>query len=353
MAMTAMAAAAIIAPIVGGIIGNEASREDREAAKRAANEAYQEILKLGAPPDLSKRIILEKFKQVGLYTPQLEEQVDVGISKVSQIQEDPALRDAQVQGLNLLKQRAETGLNATDRAALNQIRQQAGIDAQAKLEAIKQNMAARGLSGAGSELAQQLSAASSANAEESAAADRLAAQAQQAALQAALQSGQLSGQIRSQDFDVNRTKADAEDRFKQFDVQNSVARQSRNVAAQNQGQMYNIGNEQNVSNANTQMENAERIRQNDAQRQYWQDQAQQAQMRANARLGQSSQLQSEANRTAQTWQGIGSGIGAGAGGMVGKFGGSSSKPTKEPIQWNEDTDDNGLSANNNPYNWRS
>jgi hypothetical protein len=322
----ALVGAAIAAPVLGGIVGGIMGAGDRAAAQAAAQEAYNEIAKLNAPPDLSQRIILEKFKQAGIYTPQLEQQISAGFSKVAQIQEDTKLRDAQMGGLNLLRERATSGLNATDRASLNQIRQQAAIDQQGRLEAIRQNMAARGMSGSGNELAQQLSAAQAAGANESMEADRIAAQAQQAALQAALQSGQLGGQIRSQDFDVNKTKADAADRFNLFDIQNSVARQQRNVASQNQGQMYNLSEAQRLDDANTQMENAERERMNAAKRQYWQDQAQLAGMKSNAKLGQAQQLQSQADATARQWQGIGSGVGAGAGAGLNYLGTVNKKP---------------------------
>lgn len=318
--------ASIAAPIIGGIMGQEASRGNREAAQRAASEAYAELLKIGTPPDLSKRIIMEQFKKVGEYTPQLEQDIQIGTSKVEQIQEDPALRETQLSALKMIKDRASGGLNAEDRMNLNKIRQQVGIDTQGKLESIRQNMAARGLSGGGAELAAQLSAQQAGAAEESAMADRMAAQASAQALQAAMQSGQLGGQLRSQDFDVNKAKADAADRFNLFNVQNSVARQQRNVGSQNQGQMYNLGESQRMSDANIGMENAERQRMNNAQRTYWQDQAQLANMRAGAKLGQSNQYQQQANQDAQMWQQMGAGVGAGAAAGLNYMGAVNKKP---------------------------
>lgn len=318
--ITGLVGASIIAPIIGGIMGNEAAKGNRDAAQQAAAQAYQELLKLGTPPDLSQQIILEQFKKAGVYTPTLEQDISAGVSKVSQIQDNGSAKDAQMQGLNLLKERAtQGGLNATDRANFNQIRQQADIDQQGKLEAIKQNMAARGMGGSGAELAQQLGAASAAGANESASSDRLAAQAQQAALQSALQSGQLGGQIRQQDFDINNTKAAAADRFKMFDTQNSIARQQRNVGSQNQGQMYNLNEQQNINNMNTQNANAEAQREAAAKRQYWQDQAQLANMKAGARLGQSNQLNQQATAQAQQWQGIGSGVGNATGSLANAY----------------------------------
>lgn len=305
--------AAIAAPVLGGIVGNIMAGPDRERAQAAAQAALAEIEAIGAPPDLSKRIILEKFQKAGIYTPELEQQIDVGISKVSQIQEDPSLRNAQMGALQMLQQRAQTGLNPEDRAAYNEIRGQIAADAQGRLGAIQQARAARGAADDGFSLAAELSAAQNATNQQAAAGDRIAAQASQAALQAALNSGQLAGQMRGQDFDIANTKASAADQFKMFDTQNSIARQARNVASQNQGQMYNLSETQRIQDTNTAQENNERYRQANSKRQYWQDQLQRAGMRANAQMGRSDIYNNQADRTAGMWQGIGSGIGAGAG----------------------------------------
>lgn len=305
--------AAILAPVVGGVVASFMSQGDRDRAKQAAQEAFDEINRVGAPPDLSQKILLEKFKRAGLYTPQLEQQISAGVSKVSQIQEDANLRKAQTGALNLLQERAKTGLNPEDRAAMNELRNQVATDMKGRLGSIQQNMASRGLAGGGSELAQELAAAESAQQSESAGADRLAAQASQAALQAAVNSGQLGGQIRGQDFDVNKAKAAASDQFKLFDTQNSVARQARNVGSLNEGSKYNLGEDQRISDINTNQGNTELLRENQAKRDFWNDQAKLAAMKSNAKLGQASQIQGQADAAAKMYQGIGSGVGAGAG----------------------------------------
>lgn len=312
-ATIALAGAAIIGPVLGGIIGSQQSSAAREAAQQAAQAAYNEIAQLNAPPDESKAIILKHFQQAGLYTPELEKQVDAGISQVSQIQSDQTSKDASKSALNLIMQRAQGGLNASDRATFNQERQATDVANQGKLQAIKQNMAARGLGGSGSELAQQLSAAQNAQNDESAAGDRIAATASQNALNAALQSGQLGNQINAQDFSQDQAKASAADQFKLFDTQNQINQQARNVGSQNTAQQQNLAAAQGISNANTSMDNAELQRQVAAQRQYWQDQANLAGMKANARLGQASNLNSQADATGKLYSGIGAGIGAGAG----------------------------------------
>lgn len=323
-----LAGAAIAGPVVGGIIGNIASAADRARAQRAAEEAFAEIDALGLPPDLSKAVILEKFKRAGVYTPELEQEISAGLSKAEAIKEDPALREAQMGALNLIKERASTGYNAEDRAAANKLKNQVGIAHQGRLGSILQERAGRGLLGGGDELAAMLSSSQSALQDESASADRLAAEASSRALQAALQSGQLGSQIREQDFGVAKAKADAADRFKLFDTENSVARQRANVGAQNQAELYNLSEDQRIQDANSQMQNAELYRQREAQRTYWQDQAQRAGMRANAKQGQAANYNAAADSTAKMWQGVGSGIGSGAGAGLNYM--ASQKPTAAP-----------------------
>lgn len=311
--MIAMGTAAIAGPVLGGLIGQQTSAANRAAAQQAAQQAYDEINRLGAPPDQSAAIILKHFQQAGLYTPGMEQQISAGISKASETQTNTAGRQAQVGALGQMKEASETGYTAEDRAALNHILQQTGAAEQGRLGAIQQGMQSRGLAGGGADLAAQLSAASSASNQAANQSDQLAAQAQQARMGALGQYAGLGGQLSASDFAQAQAKAQAADRFKQFDVQNSLAQQQRNVAAQNQGQLYNTSEAQRLSDTNTQQDNAEKMRQVAAQRQYWQDQAQLAGMKANARMGQSANYQSQADATAKSAQTIGSGIGAAGG----------------------------------------
>lgn len=314
-----MAGAAVAGPILGGIIGQQASKADREAAQAAMQRAFDQINAVGAPPDLSKEIILKEFKSAGILTPENEKNISAGVSQLSQLQTDQTGRNAQVGALQLLQQRATGGLAPEDRLKLNQIRNQVGQENQSRLDSIRQNMQARGQAGGGAELAAALSAAQGSANNESQQGDQLAAMASQNALQAALQSGQLGGQLNASDFSQGAQKASAADQFKMFDTQNSIGQQQRNVAAQNQAQAGNLANAQQISNANIGQSNQEKLRQNDAQRQNWLDQFSLQQAKANAATGQASQLGQQAASTAQQYQGIGSGVGSGAGTLLSAY----------------------------------
>lgn len=314
MALPVIAAAA--APIVGGIVGKLFGGPDRDKAEALMKQAYAEIEAVGAPPDLSKEIILQKFEQAGMLTPELERAVDVGVSKVAELQEDPGNRDIQKRALGQLTQRMSGGLTMEDRAAYNQLRQNAQRDLEAKRQQIVQNMQSRGQAGSGAELQAALLSSQASADEQAAEGDRLAAQASQNALQAALQGGQLAGQVRSQDFDVANTKAQAADELNRFSVQSQMDRQNRAIQAKNVAQEYNLAQKQKTMDTNVQQANQEKLRQNQAKADLWDRQLGYAQAKSGNKQAQASAALEQANQTQQMWSGIGSSVGSGIAGVA-------------------------------------
>jgi len=313
MPMTAMAIGSVAAPIIGGVIGQMASANDRNAAQAAMQKALAYIDAVGAPPDLSQAIILDHFQQAGVLTPQLEQAVAIGTSKVSQMQVDPATRQAQMEALQTMQQLGRTGLGAQDRAALAQIRDQVQRDSEAKQQQIIQQMQARGQGGAGAELAASLANSQAGAQQASTQGLDVGAQAQARALQALAQSGTLGGNIRGQDINLENLRSSAADEFQKFDVQNAMNRQQRNVAAQNAGQQFNVTRQQTVSDANVAAANQEKQRQLQARQDYWNNQLKLAQAKAGAMTGAQNFYSNQAANTAAAWSGIGAGTGQAAG----------------------------------------
>jgi hypothetical protein len=291
--------------MAGSIFGDLFSKGDREKAQQIAQEAYAQLQAIGAPPEMYKDVLLQNYKQAGLYTPGLEDKIEQATSKVSQLQEDPRVRAAQADALSKMQQLGRTGLGAEDRAALNQVRAETQRDAQAKQQQILQAMQARGQSGSGAELAAALSSSQGSADRASEEGDRIAAQAAQKALQAISQSGTMAGQLRSQDFTAANTRASAEDEMNRFNTQQAIARQQYNVGAKNQAQQLNLAQSQRVSDLNVDQANKLKMAQEEAKRQQWLDQITGAQVKAGALLGQSGIYQNAANRTAGAYQGIG------------------------------------------------
>lgn len=307
----ALIAATVAAPIIGGLVGNIAAQGDRDKQRAAMKAALSELNKIGTPPDLSKEILLQELQRQGVYTPQMEEEIAVAESELGQLQEDPTLREAGVSALRMMQQRAKTGLSSEDRAALNQVRQEVQRDSEAKRQQILQQMQSRGMAGSGQELAMQLQAAQGAADQAAAGSDQLMSQAQQRALAALGQSSDMASRMRGQDFDVSSSKARAIDERNRFLAENSMSRQSRNVSTMNQAQQANLAEQQRIADYNTQMKNQEMLRQNQAQRDLFQDKLNLASAKSGAQTGQANFYGQQAQQTAQQFAGMGSAIGGG------------------------------------------
>jgi hypothetical protein len=139
------------------------------------------------------------------------------------------------------------------------------------------------------------------------------AQAQERALRALSESGQMAGQVRGQDFDVNSTRARALDERNRMLAENSVSRQARNVGNLNEAQRLNLTEQQRINDANVQMQNAEKLRQNAEQGSYFDRKLGLAQAKSNAQVGQAGFYGQQAQQTQNMFAGIGQGIGQGAG----------------------------------------
>ena len=193
---------------VGGIAGGLLSGDAREsAANRAADAQKQAVLmmiakldQVGMPPDQSAAVILDQFKQAGVLTPQLEEQVKAQVSEFQNVKVNKLARDTQIQALQQMRQYGKAGLTADERAQMRSNQ----LDVQRQLEsaqqAIQQQMQARGQAGSGSELAARLLAAQGSANQASASADAVSSMAQQRALQAIMNQSNMAGSLASQQF---------------------------------------------------------------------------------------------------------------------------------------------------------
>jgi hypothetical protein len=268
-----MAIGEALGGIVGGVLGNNAAKMDRRHQKDMMKSMVEEYNKLGYPPDYSKALVLQELQRQGVYTPEMEQDLNDSIaeSAMGQLTEDPNLLDAQKSALASLQNRAKVGLSAEDRAALNQVRSEVQRDSEAKRQQILQQMQSQGMGGSGASLMAQLQSAQGASDQASAASDSLMSQAQQRALQALSESGAMASGMRNQDFSVNSAKASALDERNRFLAENSINRQQRNVGSMNQAQRLNLDEQQRIADANAQMQNAEKQRQATAQQQTYQD----------------------------------------------------------------------------------
>lgn len=294
--------------IVGGIIGESASAGDADKANAVMLDWVKDVDALGLPPDLSKPLLYEKLRQVGLYTPELEEKIELQSSKVAQIEEDARLRDAQLSALSSLQERGRIGLTPEERAELNAARRAIAQDAQGKIQGILQQYQARGQGGSGMELAAQLQAAQSGTEQASQEADRMSAVASQRALQAIGESAGQAGRIRSQDFDINKARAEAADEIARFNIQNAINLQQRNIAAKNLAQQTNLQTQQDIANANVALYNRELQRQNEAKADYYKNLLDRLSVRKGAAQAESGVYAGKAADTRRKVAGITEGV---------------------------------------------
>lgn len=312
-----------IGGLIGGAIGKADAAGDAGDARNQQVVANQIIQDLQNAPDISKPLILEQYRQQGILTPQMEQQVNLGISQASQVKANPQLQAAQMQALQQMGERAQGGLTASDRAAFNQMRSQAQADQQAKQAQIMQTAQAQsgGAGTMGATLAAKLSAAQAGANTEAMNSDQLAAMANQNALQAASLYGGMAGQMNQQQFGQQSQAAGAADAFRQFDVQNQVAQQQRNVGNTNQAQQYNLNTAQQIANMNTSQQNQELNNQLQRQMQQWQANNNLAGQKSASLRGESDYMQNQAQQKAQAGAQLGAGIGGiigtAAGGMAG------------------------------------
>jgi hypothetical protein len=306
-----MALAAVAAPIVGGVLGNVMSQGDRNKAKAAMKKAIAELENVGYPPDLSKEIIYKQFEQVGMLTPELEEDLALAASEYASIKEDPELRKTQLEALNKFKQQSETGMGAEERSALNSIQQATRQDVRAKQDQILADQQRRGMGGSGNELIAQLNASQAGADSASAQGNELMSMIAQRVRQGAQDMSGAAANVRGQDYQVASDKATALDARNQYLNQNSTARQMRNVASKNEAAGQNLSEEQRVNEMNTNLGNQEKLRQVNEEGTFFDRKLDLAGKKAAAYTGQQNYYSDQAKQTADMYAGMGKGVGEG------------------------------------------
>ena len=303
------AVASVAAPVVGGVIGGKQADKDRNAANAARNAALAQFAGISLPDLEAMKMNPELFSSAGTLTPEMIQLISQGDTALQDVSIDPRLRNSQLSALDQISGIASSGMSEGDQAAFELARRNAAAEAQAKQGQILQNMAQRGQSGSGAELA-----ASLANAQGSS--DRLQqaqleeAKARQQARMAALsQQANMASGLRSADYSEQSNLANARDAISRFNAQNSQQVAMQNTGARNSAQASNLQNDQNIRNSNTQVNNtAQQYNKGLAA-----DQFNRELSLASARAGQQGNMASAADQragqTAGMWAGIGQGVG--------------------------------------------
>ena len=293
--------------VVGGIIVQANSAGAAGNANNQAAISNQILQQIQAAPDISKPLILQQYKQAGILTPEMEQNITAQIPAA--IGQDSQAMAAQRQALSQMQQRAQGGLSAGDRAALTQSGLQAQGDVTSRLASIQQQMQQQGLSDSGSKLASELSAAQGGANTEASNANQIAQQAQQAAIQATGQAAGLGSQLESQNFGEGLANQQAQQQMQRFNIQNQLGVQQQNTQTANQAQAQNLANAQNISNQNVSGANQEQANQLQREMQQYGANVGAAQIKAGGAANYGQQQQQLANNQAQAAVNMGTGIG--------------------------------------------
>jgi hypothetical protein len=227
-ALGVLAGAQAAGQAVGGIAGAISAKKARDQQQAFVNKAIAEIEKLELPDIEKMRLVAENF------TPEM-----LAGTAYEDIVENPAYQQAQMQALEGMAKFAKGGLTDTDQMAMRQVALQTAMDERGAREAMRQNLAQRGMGGSGFEQAQGLLGSQSAAMRQNAAGTQMASDAQNRALQALAQQGSMAGQMRGQDFDVASRRASAADEVRRL-----------NMANVNQGRLQNLMNRQDIARYN-------------------------------------------------------------------------------------------------------
>lgn len=203
------------------------------AAENAAKERERRLRELSMPGLDELRLDLEAPELQ--YLPEHRETArELADSRMEDVAADPRLVASQMKALEQLAAIGEEGLTDIERAQLNQMRRSAAGETQARMGAIEQDLASRGVLGSGQELALKTMAAQDQADRSSQEYDRLAAMAQERALSALAQEGNLATGLRQQDVGEQTQAAQAADAISKFNQQNAQEINRRNIERENQ-----------------------------------------------------------------------------------------------------------------------
>lgn len=335
----AAAGAGAVGGIASGLIGAASSASDRAAAQQAYQQTVNDLNAIGIPPEQAQQIALQRYQSAGNFNPNQEQGVQLGQSNMAGISTDPNYLAAQKQALSNLQQiGTDGGMTLSDRAQLEKSMGNVQAQERGARGAILQDAAQRGGYGSGSALASQLINSQGGANQAHSDALNIQAQAQARALQAIQGAGQLGSNLQQQEFGQKAQQAQAQDAINQWNAQNQQSLNTRNTGTTNSAQQYNLANQQNLMNSNTDTANKEQVYNQSLPQQYFQNQLQVAGMKGNARAGQASNLQNNAQQTSNMWGGIGSSVAQGAG-AVGQY-----YATQQADQANRDAYNNRTKA---------
>ncbi len=273
-------------------------------------DQIQKLYENQETPDLSKAIALQQYLQGGQLSPEQLSKLQEEYAPVNQIEENPELIQKQKLLGSLYEQLSQTGMGPQERLELEQARINSSGDAQARNASLMQKFQQMGQGPtSGASLAAQLSSNQAADQDsymQNLQAAASAAENRQRAL--ANYASQLQG-MRGQDAAVASANVNAKNQARNFDIQNSMARQNQNAANRTNANVFNLNNQNVTNKLNTQQYNQEQLRQKwEAPQQMFNNEMQLLGARSGALMQQANQANNNNQANAQNFASIMSGL---------------------------------------------
>lgn len=240
---------------IGGILAGKSARDDaaEEAARIAAENAAREQAALEALEGYDPNKYYRQENYVGdVYAPDIVSSRSLQ-SEMGGIRLDPNLAAAQSASLSGLSDIiGQGGMTLQDRANFQDANAAAQLQASRQQAALRDELAARGMSGGGNETVARMMAAQGAADMSSKAARNMNASAQSRALEALMQRGALAGQMSGQDFSQKSAQAQAADNIARFNEQNRLGQANLGSQYKFDADMRNMNTKQGVETRNVQ-----------------------------------------------------------------------------------------------------
>lgn len=305
-----------IAALVSGGLGlatqigaADQARSQQTAAENAQKDAVRAWNQVSSPE--LKEILMQRYGVSGEMAPTLEQAEQLGMSdQLQNVATDPRLKAAQMSALDTLQKIGQGGFTPEQRAQLQSIRQQTEADNQSRLKALLQQQDARGVGSSDMSLAMRALEAQGAANRQASDINNTAATGFRQALEAMTSAGQLGGQMEQNEYNRQAALAEA---LRNRELQNFGQRadvQTRNVGAKNLAQQFNLQNQQDVANRNTDIANQQQMyNENQRLQQMFQNQATIAGGKSGVNMGAAQNYANMAQNTAKSGAETGKGIG--------------------------------------------
>ncbi len=252
--------AGAVTAVIGGLAGAGLGAKVGQAKARYNNILNQYMGQMSAidlPRYEDLKLALQRYARgEELTVDQLQALQDVD-SEVQKLEQDKKAKENQLEALAMMKVRARGGLTLQDKADLLNAQKEIDRSSIGVQKSIMQNMAARGQSGSGAELAARMQGAQNATSQASQNALNVAARAQAGAMQSTKDAAGLSRQIGQDQLDFDMLKAKAADETRRSNLERLQDSMKYNIGTGNAAKAANWQRANQIGDKNVDLGNAE------------------------------------------------------------------------------------------------